>query len=363
MGGASGHLLCAALMAMSAFIGCTQSLSFWARAVHSSKQRRIRLANVRCWSDKARLQNMAGWTVSDACAYAVRKLQDAHVVEPEAAVPHLMAASLGLDWDTGYRDVMHEPQQYVHLTKEDAEKFNNFLKRRLQHEPIQYILGQWDFLDYTVSIRSPLLCPRPETEELVQTIIADNKSSMSLRILDIGCGTGVIGLSLADSLANSIVQAIDIEPVAVSTSMENARRIFGEDSDLSRYKSSLVSVRDFCLDDPCDRFDLVVSNPPYIPTSDYTQLSRDVVDYESRTALEAGKDGMDVIYDIIEGLPRWCKPGSICWMEVNPTHPEVLESFLSSDDASKEVVFLSSHRDMFGKMRFVKLQYNGSGQQ
>jgi release factor glutamine methyltransferase len=352
------------LIAMSNLVGSMQSLTFWARSsFHRSTYGRIRRARILSLSSNSNIDNrsptdMTGWTVSEAYMYAVKKLREADVVEPEAAVPHLLAASLELDWDTGYRDVMQKPQQSIQLTTEHAYQFNNFLNRRLQHEPIQYILGQWDFLDYTISVRAPLLCPRPETEELVVSIIKDNKDSKSLRILDVGCGTGVIGLSLADQLDDSIVQAIDIEPVAVSTSMENARRIFGSDTTrLTRYKSSLVSAADFYLEDDSDRFDLVVSNPPYIPTADYKHLSPDVVDYESRDALEGGKDGMAVIFDIIDGLPRWCRPGAICWMEVDPTHPELLEAYLSSEDTSNEVVFLSFHNDMFGKQRFVKLQY------
>eukprot|EP00980_Cylindrotheca_fusiformis_P028554 scaffold22610_cov115-Cylindrotheca_fusiformis.AAC.7 len=304
----SGRLV--ALIAMSVLFRFIQPLIFSSNSAHRLTQSRIGRACSRCRSSQSELkseslENMVGWTVSEACTYAVEKLEEANVVEPEASVPHLIAAALNLDWDTGYRDVMNHPHQSIQLTEGSAGKFNSFLKRRLQHEPIQYILGQWDFLDYTVSVRSPLLCPRPETEEMVLSIVAECKGTKNLHILDIGCGTGIIGLSLADQLDHSIVQAIDIEPIAVSTSLENAHRIFQNDaSKMSRYKCNLVSLGDFVLEEGSDRFDLVVSNPPYIPTADYERLSRDVVDYESRSALEAGIDGMDVIYDIIERIPR-----------------------------------------------------------
>jgi release factor glutamine methyltransferase len=321
-------------------------------------------------SDFASEKSMTRLTVQKAIQTGIRKLASANVTEPESSVHHLLSVALQLDWETGYRQVSQPSQQKLCVTKSQAAEFKRLLSRRYKHEPIQYILGQWEFLDHVFKIQSPLLCPRPETEELVMKIVKEQVQGGSanndspLRILEIGCGTGVIGISLAAQLPNAQVLAIDIEPVAIQISMENAQQILG-DEDGSRYKAILCSAAEYFLgennDGPAKKFDMIVSNPPYIPTEDYKSLSPDVKDYESEYALHAGEDGLEVIYDIVQGLSRWCRPGAICWMEVDPTHPKLLKAYLlSTKRDNKGVAFLSAHEDMFGKQRFVKIQYQGT---
>jgi len=111
------------------------------------------------------------------------------------------------------------------------------------------------------------------------------------------------------------------------------------------------------------KYDIVVSNPPYIPRHDMNTLEPDVISYESDGALCGGDDGLDVIRTIIEKLPDWCHSGSVCWMEVDTSHPKLIQEMLaeSHDDGDNDtnflspVLFHSSHMDMFGRDRFVKL--------
>lgn len=293
--------------------------------------------------------DMNGWTVGRTLRDSIQKLDDGDVTEPTLSIRHLLSASLELPWETGYRDLDQLSDQ--RLTPKQALDFSIKLDRRLKHEPIQYILGQWDFLDYTVTIRPPLLCPRPETEEMVEKIIQETTES-PIHILDVGCGTGVIGLSLAERLPDATVEAIDVEPVAVETSLENARRILGESpSRTNCYQATLVSAADFS---PVHRFDIVVSNPPYIPRADMATLSMDVVKYESETALCGGEDGLDVVRTIIRKLPYWCNSGAVCWMEVDPSHPKLIREWLQANPYL-DVKFDSIFKDMFGKDRFVRL--------
>ena len=112
----------------------------------------------------------------------------------------------------------------------------------------------------------------------------------------------------------------------------------------------MCAARDYV---PDRRFDIVVSNPPYIPKADMTLLSEDVAQYESESALCGGTDGMDVIRTILKQLPKWCNCGAVCWMEVDPTHPQIIEQWIGDSDLPVE--FESSYKDMFGKERFVKL--------
>ena len=322
---------------------------------------------------------MAGWSVHEALDASIRRLADKNVTEPEYSALHLMAAALGLPWERGIRDLGSGDVRAASLTAEQASDFESMLARREDHEPIQYVLGRWDFLEYTIAVRRPLLCPRPETEELVSMVVAETTES-PVHILDVGCGTGVIGIAIAELLPDATVEAIDVEPVAIETSMENAQRVLrdqngGIDKYPDCYRAILVSASDYVPDHP---FDVVVSNPPYIPLADMNGLSEDVVSFESETALCGGTDGMDVIRTIIRKLPEWCNSDAVCWMEVDPSHPALIEELLSSSSSSssgeesdpsaadddddrlgfsgRKVRFESSHKDMFGKDRFVKLR-------
>ena len=287
------------------------------------------------------------------------------VLEPQESVYHLLAHALDLDWDQGFVRVRNGYDLNDRIvTREESQRFASLLERRLQHEPLQYILGQWDFLNHQYRIRPPLLCPRPETEELVVKIQADYQSPRPppRHILDIGCGTGCIGIELAKHFPQARVTAIDVEPIAVETSLQNAERILLP-QDAGRYEAFQCAAADFVSN---TKFDLIVSNPPYIPPN--TNLDPTVVDYESPQALfGGGVDGMDVIRDIISNLPEWCSLDDVstpvyCWMEVDPSQPPLLQELLSEANENKassvgtNVAYHSTHLDMFGQERFVKLE-------
>ena len=328
------------------------------------------------WRRKARppkprvpVSPWAGALVETTLQDAVQELSN--VSEPLLSAVHLLATSLQLPWKTGYRDVLHLYENKTpddptlvqrRLTCREANAFRALVNRRLKHEPIQYLCGQWDFLDYTLRVRAPLLCPRPETEELVLLALEDarNMPKRDLHILDIGCGTGCIGIAMADKVPEAKVTAIDIDLIAVGTSLENAARI----GVLSRYEAGLCAIEEF--EPPEDvLYDMVVCNPPYIPADDMAGLQPDVRNFESHDALAGGgADGLDLIRDIVAKLPDICPAGAICWMEVDPSQPNLLREWLETENtgpssypaARQPVRFVCSKMDLFGQERFVKLQ-------
>ena len=294
-------------------------------------------------------------TVHAVLLAAIQELEADKVDEAAESVYHILSKVLNLSWDTGFRELrdMHN-QSNAPSTRLASQRVSTqqqatlraLLERRKQHEPIQYLMGQWDFLDHVFAIVPPLLCPRPETEELVELVMREELSCR--RVLDVGCGTGCIGISLAAAKGCSVV-ALDVDPVAVQVSRENADRIL---EDPSLYEVLLMSAADYATSEP---FDVVVSNPPYIPEADMASLDETVAGYESEGALYGGVDGLDVVRTIVAQLPAWTKSGAVCWMEVDPTHPAMIRDWLEAA-SHPEVEFVESRKDMFGRDRFVKLR-------
>jgi len=366
-------------------------------------------------------------TIRQAYSTALRKLQQQGISEPEWSTVHLLATAIDLPWSSGFSQLlraMEQQRQQTHnvlptasttitnknntqedgtvlllldqvLTQSQYDTFQGMIARRLQSEPLQYILGKWDVWEYDQwIIRPPLLCPRPETEELIDLVLDDYKNNHNnwknqnddddddddgiIQILDVGCGTGIIGIALADKIPKSLVTAIDIEPIAIETSMENAQRIFVEKmhnnkNNNNNYVAQLCRAQDY----KTDSIDILVSNPPYIPRRDMATLEADVIRYESAVALcgdiEESKtrsstddegDGMDVIRIIVE---KWAQEwsinrqnSSVCWMEVDPSQPEFLEAWLLDPKQQERLggVYLNAtHQDMSGRDRFVKLAF------
>ena len=357
-----------------------------------------------------------GCTVFEAITSSIQLLQKRSVPEPEESVLHLLSSSLGLSWETGYRELRElmeaspsltnsnviSPVQRLanqSLTSDQSASYNSMLDRRLRNEPIQYIIGKWDFhMLNEIIIRRPMLCPRPETEELVEFVLRDverlikeresdvvGKRNDRIRILDVGAGTGAIGIAIATQYPNDVqVVALDVLNEAVELSNENAEKFVlpliqrstsDDNKDIHElYHAILCSAQDF-TNKGIDRkpkqdydmgFDIVVSNPPYIPSPDMDSLSADVVEYESHRALCGGNDGLDIIRVIVERLGEWMSrsnnaknPKKYCWLEVDDSHPRLLEQWLacgSEESVKLGVEYCQCQKDFCGKDRFVKLQ-------
>ena len=350
-------------------------------------------------------------------------------LEPVWSTVHLLAHVLQLPWKTGYLDLLpllmleEDQQQGVDahvvetcsssissssssssslanriVTVPEFQLFCDYWQRRfVRQEPLQYMIGQWEFDGHIYQIVPPLLCPRPETEELVHyarrdlarmttTAVSNTKDRVThrrRRLLDIGSGTGCIGISfLLEATPEWSVTAIDVEPVAIRTSRENAQRLLSQSQDL--YEAHCIGIEPFARDlqqqpqpqpqqqpqpqessatddDTYGLFDLVVSNPPYILPRDMATLDPTVLWHESHVALNGGgDDGLNVIRSILAALPTICRTNAICWLEVDPSQPPLIEAYCqqqqSCSDSHKVVRFVECVKDMFGKDRFVKLQ-------
>lgn len=226
-----------------------------------------------------------------------------------------MAAALGTTSlstvQSGAREAMGPPQ---------GRAFLRMCRRRLRHEPVQYIVGDWDFHCLQgILVRAPVLIPRPETEELVELVVdhcrRSFESSQALKVLEVGCGSGAVSIALLRSLDRATATCIDVDPAAVALTQENALRFKVQD------RLRVVQCPAAHFRDPTT-FDIVVSNPPYIPTARVPTLDPTVREYESWTALDGGEDGLAVIEDVVRGCGRWlsAKPTSRLFLEMDATH-------------------------------------------
>jgi release factor glutamine methyltransferase len=171
-----------------------------------------------------------------------------------------------------------------------SDEFRALIQRRLTGEPMQYIIGETEFYGLAFRVTPDVLIPRPETEHLVEKAIELSATFQAPRIVDIGTGSGAIAVALARNLSNAQITAIDLSAPALTIARENA-------------ELHAVAIRflqgDLLAPVVEEQFDIVVSNPPYVPESDRPTLSVEVRDHEPSLALFAGADGLDIYRRLI----------------------------------------------------------------
>ncbi|MFA5119127.1 MAG: peptide chain release factor N(5)-glutamine methyltransferase [Candidatus Omnitrophota bacterium] len=187
-------------------------------------------------------------------------------------------------------------------------KVAGVLKRRVTGEPLQYILGEADFMGYVLNVNADVLIPRPETEILVDTAQKAARLTGYRYILDIGTGSGCIAVSLAKALAHAVIDAVDISSQALRVASVNAAEhnvtVNFIESDL--FSSACLAGR---------HFDIIVSNPPYIPTDEIQRLQAEIR-CEPFVALDGGADGLDLYRRIIADAPDYLRTHGLLIMEM-----------------------------------------------
>ena len=203
------------------------------------------------------------------------------------------------------------------------EEINKILERLKEQEPIQYILGEARFHGMDLKIRPGVLIPRPETDDLVDLIIDENNGRDDLRILDVCTGSGCIACSIAYEHPQVSVVATDISPVAVSLAQENVAAL-----GLSERVAVLCcDLAEKIPERLMGTFDLVVSNPPYIPTAVLATLDAQVRDFEPTLALDGGEDGNDFVRRILPWALVALKPGGAFALELHETCLEAAQTY------------------------------------
>ena len=222
-------------------------------------------------------------------------------------------SSHGLDVELILSDVMGVTRESL-ITKNDAsisdnirEKFNIAIDRRVNSEPVAYILGEREFWSENFKVSSATLIPRPETELLIYKII-DFFKNKNINILDIGTGSGCILLSILKELKFSRGTGIDISNSAIKVAQNNSIRL--KLSNRAKFKVFDINKFNF------GKYDLIVSNPPYIPSGEIKNLSKDIRNFEPDIALNGGKDGLDVVKKVIYKSSLILKNNGILVIEI-----------------------------------------------
>ena len=203
-------------------------------------------------------------TVGEALRLAEQRLGEAGVDSPSVDAELLLAHVLGVT-----RTGVHERRDH-----DVPAEFDALLERRRQREPLAYVLGEWGFRRLVLNTDSRALVPRPETEIVVERCLALLRDEPEPRVLDLGTGSGAIALAIADERPDAHVIAVDSAPEAVALARENAERL-----DLQ------IEVRVGDLEVAAEGWDLVVSNPPYVPADEWESLQPEIREWEPREAL------------------------------------------------------------------------------
>ena len=210
------------------------------------------------------------------------------------------------------------------LDREQQARYQRLLEQRLRFEPIQYILGSQEFFGLDLRVTPAVLIPRPETELLVEAVLARLPHTTNLRIVDVGTGSGAIAIALAHALPQAFVTAVDLSPQALALARENAAthhltaRITFLESDL---------LEQLAAEPP---FEAIVSNPPYIPDADALTLHSQVRDHEPAQALFAGPTGLEVYTRLIPQAFALLKPGGLLALEFGFGQRDDLASLLTA---------------------------------
>ena len=249
------------------------------------------------------------WTVRELMKSAMEHLQRKGFEDARLNVELLLAHALDLQ----------RIQLYLHfdrpLTSEELTNFRSLYERRLKREPVQYIIGSTNFMGLHFAVDSRVLIPRPETETLIeQTMLLCQRypSTKTIQVLEVGTGSGNIAVSIAKYIKHAHVTAIDISRDALDVAEMNAH-MHSVDSQILFSLTDIFDSADKVFQ---KRFDLLVSNPPYIPKDEWEQLQTEVRDFEPSMALTDGKNGLQFYYRLISLIPDILKSGGGIMLEV-----------------------------------------------
>ena len=254
----------------------------------------------------------------------------------------LLGAVLGLPRFAPYRDPGRE------ASETDAARYRALVTRRAARAPLQHLMGFEDFHGLRFAVTPDVLIPRPETEGLVEWALDVLRDEEAPTVADIGTGSGAIACALARSLPGLVVLAVERSLPALTVASRNIRAL-----GLSRRVKLVAGDLLEPLGSLRGRLDLVIANPPYLPTAVLGSLPPEVAGFEPRDALDGGPDGMAVIRRIIAAAPSVLRPRGWLMMEIGLDQAGPLASLM----AAKGFTGITVRRDLLGVLRYIGGQW------
>merc|ERR1712126_48287 len=306
---------------------------------------------------KAKLSSQISSTKTNSEQLAQSKISElskvfesAGISEPQQSAELLVGEAFGVR----NLDRLISVANHSCLSDRQSEKLTIMSQCRLANMPLQYILGYWDFRELRLKMRPPVFIPRPETEELVEIVLKHLtcfEDQKVINILEIGCGSGAISLSLLKEYASKSnhlkILAVDQSTSACNLTSENAAQILFEKESISLNQNNEqqvpmnnIEVKNLKLNGEqetnfglgnqvhSDQMDVLVSNPPCVLRKDLSQLDPQITLYEDLRALDGGKDGLQTIENILMLSSVISKPESLIFLEIDPCHKFLLPALL-----------------------------------
>ena len=232
---------------------------------------------------------------------ASQLLKNKNIISHELDVQVILSDIMGVTRD------FFIANSHINVSINTIKKFNHAIKRRINREPVAYIIGKKEFWSQDFAVNQATLVPRPETELLIYKVV-DFFKNKRINVLDIGTGSGCILLSILKELDLSRGVGIDISTKAIKTAQINSKN-------LNLFHQSKFKVFDISKFN-VGKYDLIVSNPPYIPSKDIKNLSKDIINYEPLVALNGGLDGLDLIRKVIYKSNSLLKKNGLLAIEI-----------------------------------------------
>uniref|UniRef100_A0A1B0A896 peptide chain release factor N(5)-glutamine methyltransferase n=1 Tax=Glossina pallidipes TaxID=7398 RepID=A0A1B0A896_GLOPL len=277
------------------------------------------------------------------------KLKDAGVGDIEFNLKCLVAHVLKRKFST------LKSYKTEEFTAEQHSEFSRLCEARCARMPLQHILGEWDFMDLTLKTAPTVFIPRPETEEFVSKVLEEYRNvKQPIDMLEVGCGSGAISLAILNALPHVTSTAIERSKVATALAWENAKSL--KLSDRFTPYNHTTSKNNYLPKELADRkFDLIVSNPPYVRTEEFPLLQPEVTLYENLNALDGGQDGLQIARLVFDLACLHLRPGGKLWLELGSEHPPLVKTIMNLKYEGR-LRFISSYIDQYKRDRFVEIE-------
>lgn len=281
--------------------------------------------------------------VGRALVSASQRLHGAGCENPRLDAQVLLAHVLGADrtWLFAHHD---HP-----LTADQAETFTDLVARRIQREPVAYLLGRKEFYGLDFAVDERVLIPRPETEMLVDFLLAHVQAdgARTFVVADVGTGSGAIAVTTAALTPNTRIYGLDISADALAVAQENGRRL-APNARLAFLTSDLLAALP-------EAADVIVANLPYVTDGEYTDLQPEIREYEPQLALTAGSKGLDVIKRLLNQVRHHLSPNGLVLLEIGHAQGEAVKRL--AEAMRPRPRFVGLRQDYSGHVRMVTIEF------